>query len=128
MRCFVRLQATFSRLLILVVLAAALFPALGHAFAPGKSAELAWVEVCTVGGIETRNVFSGDSEPSAPALLVEHCPYCLVSSFDDTFPAAPGPALVPASGPDAALPVLDSSAVSVATWPAALPRAPPVAV
>lgn len=125
---FTRLQRSLSRLVIFVMLAAALFPALGHAFTSGKSADAGWVEVCTVGGIESRKVAPSDSDPSAPALLIEHCPFCLVSSSEDVFPAVSAPAFVPASGSDATLFPLVSSAIFVPTWPAALPRAPPAAL
>jgi hypothetical protein len=128
MRRFVRLHRSLSRLVILVMLAAALFPALGHAFASGKLADPGWMEVCTVGGVETRSAATGESGPSVPALLVEHCPYCLMSSFDDVFPKASASAVFPVRDADVLLFPLVSSVTSVPIWPAALPRAPPAAL
>src|SRR5690554_4405338 len=128
MRRFVRLHPSLSRLLVLVMVAAALFPALGHAFASGKSPDPVWTEVCTVGGLEVRHVAVSEPGPSGLALLVQHCPYCLVPSFDDSFVGARAPAIVVRGGADAVLPALDSTATSSTPWSAALPRAPPAAL
>jgi hypothetical protein len=126
MRGSVSLQRSIARLVILVMLAAALFPVLGHASASARGA-LGWVEVCTVGGVEVRSIAAGDSQPSSPALLVAHCPYCLVSSSDDALPVASAVTAVPAGAAGTAFPLLISFGASPPIWPAAQPRAPPAA-
>ena len=128
MRRFVFLQRSAARLVILVMLAAALFPTLGHAFAADRAGSFGWMEVCTTGGIEVRSVAVDDQAPAKPSLLVEHCPYCLVSSFDDgclpisvsaVFAASEG-SVLPAGK------ILQGESFALRT--AALPRAPPVAL
>lgn len=128
MRRFVRLQGLFSRLLILVMLAAALLPALGHALTPDRGNGPHWVEVCTVGGVETRAWSSEDSTPKSPSLLVEHCPYCLVSSSDDPFyPQSVSVKLAAKEGTMGFPPSVFADGSS-SDWPAAHPRAPPTAL
>lgn len=126
MRRFVFLQRSTARLVILVMLAAALFPTLGHAFAADKAGSFGWMEVCTAGGIEVRSVAVEDQSPAKPSLLVEHCPYCLVSSADDAFLPISVPAFFAA--PEGAVlragKILQGESFALRT--AALPRAPPL--
>lgn len=128
MRCYIRLQRSLSRLIILAMLAAALLPALGSALAAERAGAPHWIEVCSVGGVEARAASPADSSPSVPSLLVEHCPYCLLSSFDDLL-TGPAPSGLPSGDTTAAISPPQSVVVRIAVvWPAAHPRAPPAAV
>ncbi|MDX5362536.1 MAG: DUF2946 domain-containing protein [Pseudazoarcus pumilus] len=127
MRRLVSLQRSIARLLMLVMLAAALFPVLAHASASVHGPASGWIEVCTVNGVETRAAPAQD-DPARPAMLVEHCPYCLVSSLDDLLPPVSASPVVPAERDGShvlpALPLPPAATV----WSAAHPRAPPALV
>lgn len=116
-------QSFISRLLICALLLAALWPAASQALSGG---ELRWLEICTSGGTQWRQVFI-EGTPDEPDAHAKPCPYCLLSS--------PGEAL---SSPDFRfeLPKLQSSVFSpaatavrvLAHWLPAHPRGPPARV
>lgn len=128
MRRIVSLQPGIARLLMLVMLAAALFPVLGHAFQSGHAPASGWIEVCTVNGVETRAAPAQDSEPSRPAMLVEHCPYCLISSLDDLLPSTTALSVLPVVQAGAHFLSFRLALQLASVWPAAQPRAPPALV
>lgn len=121
-----RRLAAFTALL--AVLAAALLPAISHAFWPGRDATK-WVEVCSASGPITIEVPAGSPGfPKAPKPSdFEHCPCC--------FPHATSPAILPAAvsflaEPAASMPVPAPRPYEPRqrlAWPAAPPRAPPLA-
>ena len=113
---------------LLAVLAAALLPALSHAFAPGRDATK-WVEVCSAMGPMAIEVpANGPGFPKAPkASDFEHCPFCSVQ-------AAPA-AILPPTVSVLALPAVSEPVPPLflhAPHPlfaflTAQPRAPPLA-
>jgi len=127
MRRFVRLQRSVSRLLILAMLAVALFPALGQATSASGRDAPGWVEVCTVGGVEHRLLPEHDPLPVGPRLLVEHCPFCLVPSFDDLLPPAQVTHPVAVDGVPVRVDRATTGPRPSPAWPAAHARAPPLA-
>lgn len=111
---------------LLAVLAAALMPALSHAFAPGKDATK-WIEVCSTAGPMTIEVpANGPGFPKAPkASDFEHCPCCSLQAaapaiLPTEISLPPAPAETTAASPPAS-PAPQPSL----SWLAAAPRAPP---
>lgn len=76
-----------SRLGLLAVVGAVLFPAIGHALENVASQDVRRMQVCTASGIQYRTV-EEDTVPDRVARYAKHCAYCLVSTVDD---ALPGP-------------------------------------
>jgi hypothetical protein len=113
---------------LLAVLAAALMPALSHAFAPGKDATK-WIEVCsTTGPMSIEVPADGPGFPKAPkASDFDHCPACSAQAAPAAIlPATLAALLLPA--PSEPVPPLFLHAPRpLFAWTSAQPRAPPLA-
>lgn len=113
-----------ARIALLAMLMAAFAPTLSRTLSDGG--DMAWMELCTVSGIEYV-LLDGDDGSSPPASDMAHCPYCKIN----------GGAPVLASAADAVVLIAPVTVVAVPeaflhaprplhVWSAASPRAPPV--
>jgi hypothetical protein len=113
---------------MLVMLFAALAPAISHGLASGSSD---WVELCTAQGSRFVAVDQrGDATPADPAPSAgghfEHCPFCHLASSGMAPPPAMAVATLLTHLRDG-LPARFLSAPHTAhVWRAAQPRAPPL--
>jgi len=112
---------------LFAVLAAALMPALSHAFAPDKVATK-WIEVCsTMGPMSIEVPADGPGFPKAPkASDFEHCPFCSAQAAPAAIlPPTLSALLLPALS-EPPPPLFLHAPRPLFAWTAAQPRAPPV--
>lgn len=109
----------------LAILVASLAPALSHAMASATGTH--WVEVCTTQGAKWVQAGEDGSEHStAPAHVLEHCPYCSLHAPTLGLPSVTQLVHLPGRLTHAVPPAFLSAPRTLYAWVTAQPRAPPL--
>jgi hypothetical protein len=113
----------------IAMLFAALAPSITHALASAHGQHFRWTEVCTTDGARLVPVpTDADGVPVAPnANAIDHCPFCSPGGTPPALPAPEAAAPRAVAGPDFVPPLQSHAPRPLFAWPAAQPRAPPLA-
>lgn len=108
------------------VLLGALAPAISQAMAGASAADMGWMDVCTVAGME--RVAIGDAGqkqdgPASPAM--EHCPYCFTHAGSFGLPPADPAVFIPAAAAEVMPPLYYVAPRPLFAWANPHSRAPP---
>jgi hypothetical protein len=124
-----RRTRTFTTWIVgIALLSAGLAPAVSHALRAGDGP--GWIEVCSAAnGLRLRAAGSAQDDPaskSAPAHVLEHCPYCSLHSPALGMPPATLAALSPPLVVQARPARFLTAPRTPYVWVSAQPRAPPI--